>query len=65
MGLEIERREFYNLIHKQGEMKLSNQEEACMIITYLNNQGCHVFINEVYILDNLGNKTDCVIQYII
>ena len=46
-------------------MKLSDQEEARLIITYLNDQGCHVFVDEVYVLDNLGNKTDRVIQCII
>jgi hypothetical protein len=61
MGLEIERKEFYNLWRKQGETKLSDQEEARIIITYLNDQGYYIFINEVYILNNLGNKTDRII----
>lgn len=47
------------------EAKLSNQDEARLIITYLNDQGCHVYVDEVYILDNLGNKTERLIQCIL
>jgi uncharacterized membrane protein YvbJ len=65
MGLEIDRREFYNLLQKRGEVKLTDQEEIRVIITYLNDQSCHVFVDEQYVLDNLGNKTDRVILSII
>jgi hypothetical protein len=44
---------------------VTDQEEARIILTYLNNQGCHVFVNEVYVLDNLGNKTNRIIQCIL
>lgn len=65
MGLEIDRKEFYNLLRTRTEAKLSNQDEARLIITYLNDQGCHVYVNEVYILDNLENKTKRLIQCIL
>jgi hypothetical protein len=65
IGLEIDRKEYYNLHRKEAEEKLTPQSEARMIITYLNDQGCHVFVNEQYVLDNLGNKTDRVIMSII
>jgi hypothetical protein len=50
---------------KRGEVKLTDQEEARLIITYLDKQDCHVYVDKVYILDNLGNKTDRVIQSIL
>lgn len=65
MDLQIERREFYNLQRKRGESKLTAQEEARLIVEFLDKEGCHVEVNELYILDNLGNKTDRVIQSIL
>jgi hypothetical protein len=65
IGLEIDRREFHNLLRIRGEVKLTNREEAQVIITYLSDQGCHVFVDEQYVLDNLRNKTDRVILSII
>jgi hypothetical protein len=65
IGLEIERREFYNLWRKREEVKLLDQEEARLIITYLDGQGCHVFVDKQYVLDNLRNKTNRVILSII
>ena len=44
---------------------MTAQEEARAIITYLNDEGCHAFVDEQYVLDNLGNKTDRVILSII
>jgi hypothetical protein len=65
MGLEVDRREYYNLHRQREETKLTPQQEARMIIAYLNDQNCHVHVDEVYILDNLGNKTDRIIQSIL
>jgi hypothetical protein len=65
MGLRIDRKEYYNLVRKRSEGKVTDQEEARIILTYLNDQGCHVFVDEVYVLDNLGNKTDRIIQCIL
>jgi hypothetical protein len=65
MGLEIDRREFYNLHHKRGETRLITQEEAQLILNYLNDESYHVEVDKVYIRDNLGNKTNRVIQSII
>jgi hypothetical protein len=65
MGLEIDRKEYYNLLRTRDTTKLTDQQEARVIITYLNDQGCHVFVDEQYILDHLGNKEDRVILSII
>jgi hypothetical protein len=61
IGLEIDRKECYNLVRKRSEGKVTDQEEARIILTYLNDQGCHVFVDEVYVLNNLGNKTNRII----
>jgi hypothetical protein len=60
MGLEFDRKELYNLQHKREETKLTPQEEARLVITHLDGQGCHVHVDEIYVLDNVGNKTNRV-----
>ena len=65
MGLEIDRTKFYNLLRKREASSITDQEEAQLILHYLDSEGCHVEVDEVYILDNLGNKTDRVIQSIV
>ncbi len=57
MGLEISRTDFYNLLRKRDQVKLSDQEEARVVITYLDDHGSHVFVDEQYVLNNLGNRT--------
>jgi hypothetical protein len=49
MGLEIDRKEFYNLLRKRSEVNLTDQEEARMIITYLSHSGCYVFVDKSYV----------------
>jgi hypothetical protein len=65
MGLEMTRMEWYNLLRKRSEGTLTHQEEARVILTYLSDQGCHVYVDEIYVIDNLGNKSDRVIQSIL
>lgn len=52
-------------MRKRGKVKLLAQEEARLILNYLNDEGCHVEVDEVYLIDNLGNKADRVIQSIV
>jgi len=65
MDLCLDRREFYNLQRKRGKAKLTSQEEAQPIVTFLDDRDCHVEVDEAYILDNLRNETDRVIQSIV
>ena len=65
MGLELNRKAFYNLQRKEAEGQISSQEEALLILSYLEGENFHVEINEEYILDVDGKRLNRVIKDII
>ncbi|RFU25262.1 hypothetical protein B7463_g11084, partial [Scytalidium lignicola] len=65
MGLTIGPKRYYNLIRKEQSQSLSPQEEALMLLQYLESRNVHVVVNEQYVLDERGNKTDRVIMCIV
>jgi hypothetical protein len=65
MGLELNRKAFYNLQRKEAEGQISSQEEALLILSYLEGENFQVKINEEYILDVDGKRLNRVIKDII
>lgn len=61
MGLELNRKTFYNLQRKETEGSLSDQEEARLVLVYLESQGFHVVVDEVYMYGPDGEKKDRII----
>ena len=61
LGLSIDQKRYYNLHRKEITFKLSNQEEAQMLLHYLNGRKVHVEVLEEYVLDGAGNKVNRVI----
>ena len=56
MGLELDRKAFYNLQRKESEGQISSQEEALLILSYLEGENFHVEINEEYVLGPGGER---------
>jgi hypothetical protein len=65
MGLTVEPNRYYNLIRKEQSQSLSPQEEALMLLHYLESRNVHVVVDEQYILDERGDKKDRVIICIV
>ena len=65
MGLTIDANRYYNLIRKEQTYSLSPQEEALMLLHYLESRNVHVVVDEQYVLDEEGNKKDRVILCIV
>jgi hypothetical protein len=62
MGLEVNRMAFYNLQRKESEGQLSDQDQARMILGYLEAHKFHVEIDESYVYDGAGNiKERCIL----
>jgi hypothetical protein len=57
LGLSIDQKQYYNLMHRKQSYLLSPQEEALIVLHYLEAQDVYVVINKQYILDESGNKT--------
>ena len=64
LGLEIDRKAFYNLQRKETQGHLSSQDEARLILTYLEQEGLHVEVDEAYTLNPDNTKKDRHIQAI-
>ena len=65
MGLTIDANRYYNLIRKEQSYSLSPQEEALMLLHYLESRNVHVVVDEQYVLDERGDKKDRVIVCIV
>jgi hypothetical protein len=65
MGLTIDPNRYYNLTRKERSHSLSPQEEALMLLYYLEARDVHVAIDKQYILDERGDKKDRVITCIV
>ena len=65
MGLTIDANRYYNLIRKERSHSLSPQEEALMLLHYLESRNVHVVVDEQYVLDERGDKKDRVIVCIV
>lgn len=65
MGLTIDPNRYYNLVRKEQSKSLSPQEEAMMLLYYLESQSVHVVVDEQYVLDERGDKKDRVIMCIV
>ena len=65
LGLNIDRKAFYNLLRKERANKMSPQEEAQILLHHLESQNVHVVVDEQYIVDEEGNKKDRIIQCIV
>ena len=65
MGLTIGAKQYYNLIRKEQSYSPSAQEEALMLLYYLESRNVHVVVDEQYILDERGVKKDRVIMCIV
>jgi hypothetical protein len=65
MGLELDRKAFYNLQRKESEGQISSQEEALLILSYLEGENFHVEINEEYVLGPGGERVKRVVKDII
>ena len=65
MGLTIDPNRYYNLVRKEQSESLSPQEEAMMLLYYLESQSVHVVVDEQYVLDERGDKKDRVIMCIV
>jgi hypothetical protein len=64
LGLQIDSTTFYNLQRKEMIGQLSDQEEARMLLQHLEGKNVHVAVDEEYILDGAGSRTDRVIRCI-
>lgn len=65
MGLIIDPNRYYNLVRKEQSKTLSPQEEALMLLHYLESRSVHVVVDEQYVLDERGDKKDRVIMCIV
>jgi hypothetical protein len=65
MGLTIDPNRYYNLVRKEQSKSLSPQEEAMMLLYYLESQSVHVVVDEQYVLNERGDKKDRVIMCIV
>jgi hypothetical protein len=65
LGLTIDANRYYNLIRKEQTRTLNPQEEALMLLHYLESWDVYVMVDEQYVLDEAGNKKDRVILCIV
>jgi len=65
IGLTIQPKQYYNLIRNENSHSLSPQEEALLLLHYLESQEVHVVVDEQYVLDERGEKRDRVITCIV
>jgi hypothetical protein len=65
LGLNIDRKAFYNLLRKEQANTMSAQEEAQMLLYHLESHNVHVVVDEQYIVDKEGNKKDRILQCIV
>jgi hypothetical protein len=65
LGLTIDANRYYNLMRKEQTRTLNPQEEALMLLHYLESRDVHVMVDEQYVLDKAGNKKDRVILCIV
>ena len=65
IGLTIQPKQYYNLIRNENSHSLSPQEEALLLLHYLESQeDVHVVVDELYVLNERGEKKDRVITCI-
>jgi hypothetical protein len=62
--LELDRKTFYNLQRKDSDNQLTSQDEARLLLSYLDQEDLHVEIDEVYILGADNEKHNREIQAI-
>jgi hypothetical protein len=65
LGLNINKKAFYNLLRKEQANIISAQEKAQMLLYHLKSYNIHVVVNKQYIVDEEENKKDRIIQCII
>jgi hypothetical protein len=65
LGLTIDANRYYNLMRKEQTRTLNPQEEALMLLHYLESWDVHVMVDKQYVLDKAGNKKDRVILCIV
>ena len=65
IGLTIAPKQYYNLLRNEQAFKLSPQEEALLLLHYLESQNVHVVVDEQYVLDERGVKKDRLITCIV
>ena len=65
MGLTIAPKQYYNLLRNEQAFKLSPQEEALLLLHYLESQNVHVVVDKQYVLDERGEKKDRLITCIV
>lgn len=65
IGLTIAPKQYYNLLRNEQAFKLSPQEEALLLLHYLESQNVHVVVDEQYVLDERGEKKDRLITCIV
>ena len=58
MGLTIGAKQYYNLIRKEQSYSLSAQEEALMLLYYLESSNVYIVVDKQYILNKRGVKKD-------
>lgn len=56
MGLELDRKSFYNLQRKESEGQLSSQEQARLLLDYLQHAGFHFEVDEVFTFNAAGDR---------
>jgi hypothetical protein len=55
IGLTIQPKQYYNLIRNENSHSLSPQEEALLLLHYLESQeDVHVVVDELYVLNERG-----------
>jgi hypothetical protein len=58
IGLEIRKKEFYNLQRKKFACDFNNQEEARLLLEFLERIDVYVVVLNVYILNKQGNHAN-------
>jgi hypothetical protein len=61
-GWEIDRKQFYNLLQKESKGSLTKQEELCLLLKILEDEGLHPRVREEYILNENGERTQRIIR---
>jgi hypothetical protein len=59
-GLKIEQKEFYNLTRKEGNTKLSPQEELALLVGHLERYGYHPRTRDEYVVEDGVRKKKLV-----
>jgi hypothetical protein len=63
-GLKLDTKTFYNLCRKEQTTNLTDQEQARLIFTILQDKGFHIIVDDLYIHGPDGSKQDRIIQAI-